>query len=515
MRLSSYILKLALFATGLSGIVAEYILSTLATYFIGDSVLQWTLIVSIMMFSMGLGSNLSQYIRHKLVDNFIAIEFVLSILVSFSSLVAYSVSSFGNYTGIVIYSMSILIGILIGMEIPLVIRLNNSFQILRVNVASIVEKDYYGSLVGGLFYAFVGLPVLGLTYTPFILGFINFSVALTLLFVVKPELTAPKFRKLTLAAVGIGLVWLAGVFSAQQIVLFGEQLKYKDKVIYAEQSKYQKIVITEWKDHHWLYLNGNQQLSTLDEVMYHEPLVHPVMSLSENPADILVLGGGDGAAVREVLKYKDVETVTVVDLDPAMTKLGLNHPVLTEVNDSALHDPRVTIKNMDGYQFLEETRQFFDLIIIDLPDPKTVELGRLYSYEFYKLSYKHLRPHGLLVTQAGSPYYATKAFLCIHKTIDHAGFATTKMHNQILTLGEWGWVIGAKMHHKQQLRKRLLNLSFREVSTEWINRDAMKHMLHFGKVIYPHEQKHDSIEINKVHNPVLYRYYLRGNWDIY
>ncbi|MEM8567818.1 MAG: spermidine synthase, partial [Bacteroidota bacterium] len=162
MKLRSNILKLALFATGLSGIVAEYILSTLATYFLGDSVFQWTMIVSIMLFSMGLGSRISKSIKSSLLEKFITIEFTLSVLSAFVSVITYSASAYYGYVGFVIYGLSIIIGLLIGMEIPIVIRLNDEFEDLRVNVSTVMEKDYYGSLLGGVFFAFVGLPYLGL-----------------------------------------------------------------------------------------------------------------------------------------------------------------------------------------------------------------------------------------------------------------------------------------------------------------------------------------------------------------
>lgn len=515
MKLRSNVLKIALFATGLSGIVAEYILSTMATYFLGDSVMQWTMIVSVMMFSMGLGSRLSQFFERHLLQTFVAIEFILSLLVGFSSLLVYSAAAYTPYTGFLIYSMSIVIGLLIGMEIPLVVRVNDEFEILRINVASIIEKDYYGSLAGGLFFAFFALPYLGLTYTPFILAFVNFLVALVLFAILWVHLKPRIRRRLLASASAVAFLLIAGLILAQPIVTFGEQQKYKDKVIYSEQSRYQKIVITQWKNHYWLFINGNQQLSTLDETMYHEPLVHPAMHLALHPQDVLVLGGGDGCAARELLKYPQVQQITLVDLDPAMTALAKNHSVLIELNDSALYNEKITVINQDGYTYLQETTDFFDVIIIDLPDPKTVELGRLYSFEFYRTCYQHLRPHGSIVTQAGSPYYATRAFRCIEKTMQAAGFATVPMHNQILTLGEWGWIAGSKHIAQDSIKARVQQIRFQNIETEWLNNEAMQLMTSFGKTIYPNLPAWDSIEINRVHHPVLYKYYLKGNWDLY
>lgn len=512
MKNQSSILKLALFATGLSGIVAEYILSTLATYFLGNSVLQWTMILSIMLFSMGLGSRISRSFEKDLLRKFILIEFTLSILSAFVSVIAYSASAYYGHPGVPIYLMSVVIGLLIGMEIPIVIRLNDQFEELRVNVSTVMENDYYGSLLGGVFFAFVGLPYLGLTYTPFILGSINFLVACSLFFVLKSALGSGEKRQLTGLTLAVFLLISTGFLFADDIVRHGEEKRYKDEIVFVEQTKYQKIVITQNQDGFWLFINGNQQLSSIDEVMYHEPLVHPVMRLSKNPANILVMGGGDGGAVREILKYEQVKTITLVDLDPVMTKLGQAYELLLDMNQNSLNHEKVTIINADGYNYLEDNKAYFDIIIIDLPDPKTVELGRLYSYEFYKMCEKRLRPNGLIITQAGSPYYAAEAFHCIEKTLQAAGFNTVPMHNQIITLGEWGWVMCSKKGSKKELTTALQNLDYSEIQTKWINNEAMTLMTSFGKNVF---LKDTVIEVNKIHNPVLYNYYLNGQWDLY
>ncbi|MBI9035425.1 MAG: polyamine aminopropyltransferase [Bacteroidales bacterium] len=512
-NIKSNILKIALFATGLSGIVAEYILSTLATYFLGDSVFQWTMIVSVMMFSMGLGSQLSKYFRKNLLQVFIFIEFTLSVLVSFSSLLAYTISSYSNYTGFLIYFLSILIGLLIGLEIPIVIRLNKEFESLRVNISKVMAMDYFGSLAGGMFFAFIGLPYLGLTYTPFVLGFVNFAVAIILTIILWENIKTTSRKAISISGIGIILLIVSGSILAKPVILFGEQRKYKDKVVYTEQSKYQRIVLTQWKNDFWLYINGNQQLSTKDEVMYHEPLVHPAMKLLKQPKEILIMGGGDGCVARELLKYSSIEKITLVDLDPAITDLSKTHPVLSQLNENSLLDPKVMVINEDGFKFLDQTEAYYDAIIIDLPDPKTVELSRLYSYEFYMHCYRQLRPHGVVVTQAGSPYYAARAFKCIDLTMSEAGFTTIPLHNQVLTLGEWGFVLGVKNVEKEEIIKRLKSLHFNDIETQWINNDAMQLITSFGKDIFDKDEA--AVEVNRIHNPVLYHYYLKGDWDLY
>lgn len=509
----SRILKLALFATGLSGIVAEYVLSTLATYFLGDSVFQWTMILSIMLFSMGLGSRISRAFEKHLLEIFLVVEFILSLLAAFCALLTYTYAAKTEVLWVIIYGFSIAIGLLIGMEIPLVMRINDRYENLRANIASVMEKDYLGSLVGGVFFAFIGLPLLGLTYTPFILGGVNFAVAMLLFFRLRHLMQANYTRLLGLGSITVFAALLLGVIYAEPIVQFGEQKRYRDKVIFEKQTRYQKIVLTQWKDNYWLYLNSHLQLSSFDEFLYHEPLVHSVMGIHPRPQSVLILGGGDGCALREVLQYPEVEEVILVDLDPEMTKLGQTHPVLTELNEDAFESPKVKVINADAFNYLEETKAFFDVMIIDFPDPKTVELNRLYTKEFYHQCFNQLRPDGLLITQSGSPYYATRAFRCIGKSVEAAGFSVVQMHNQVLTMGQWGWTVGSKKLSAEQLKQAMRNFSpqKRGIETEWLTQEAMQHMTHFGKDLVDTE----DVEVNAIHNPVLYQYYNKGNWDVY
>ena len=511
----SFVLKAAIFATGFAGIVAEYVLSTLATYFIGNSIFQWTMIVSLMLFCMGLGSRLSKLINNNLIRNFLFLEISLSLVVAFSSILVYTIAAFSSSYNLLIYTLSMLVGLLIGLEIPLVIRINNEYDDLKTNISSILEKDYYGSLLGGVFFAFIGLPVLGLSYTPFVLGLINFLVACLVLLKFKDKLIENgQLKSLSILLSFILLILIFGIVNTNSVIQWGEQNKYQDKIVFSEQTKYQKIVLTEWKDEHWLYLNGNLQFCSIDEKMYHEPLVHPIMQLAHHPENILVLGGGDGCAVREILKYDSVKKIDLVDLDPSMTNLGKENPILININEGAMHSNKLTIYNEDGFHFIEQnTSDFYDVIIIDLPDPRNVELGRLYSHEFYTHCYRKLRPNGLVITQSGSPYFATKAFKCIDKTLKSAKFNTVQMHNQIITMGQWGWTIGAKKITSKELKQQLKNLNFK-APTKWINHEAMQLLTSFGKEDYFTDSSNE-IRVNKIHDPVLYQYYLKGNWDLY
>lgn len=504
----SSVLKIALLATGFSGIVAEYILSTLASYFIGNAILQFTLIVSIMLFSMGLGSRISKSFTKNIVSYFILSELTLSLLVSFSAILSYIVFGVTNNSWIIIYTLSIAIGLLIGLEIPFATRINNEFEELRINISNILEKDYFGSLLGGLFFAFVGLPHLGLTYTPFALGLINFGVSLWLFNELKYKLNTRVIRTLSFLYIIIGVIILLGLYFAKPLVRYGEQAKYKDKIVFTTQSKYQKIVITSWNDWNSLYINGNQQLSTFDEYLYHEPMVHTTMGLSNSKKEILILGGGDGCAVREILKYNEVEKITLVDLDPTMIEIGKSNSIFVELNRNALNNHKVEIIIKDAFTFLEQSNKVYDVILVDLPDPNNIDLNKLYTKEFYKICYSKLTNDGIFITQSGSPYYATKAFYCINKTLLESGFKTLPLHNQILTLGEWSWIIGSK---KTISINELNNIKLKDLKLKWLNKDVLPGLSAFGKPLIDTT----GIEVNTIFSPTLYRYYQQGNWDLY
>ena len=319
-RSPKIVLKACIFTTGLAGILAEYVMATMASYLLGNAVLQWTLTISLMLFAMGIGSRLSRYIKTPLLDTFIFAEFALSLLCSLSASIVYLSSVYTQNIGIIIYLISISIGMLIGLEIPLATRLNDYFEELRVNISSVMERDYYGALFGGLLFAYIALPYLGLALTPIILGALNFLVALTLF---AYNRSALKFKsQLTYLSFIVPCILAFLFIIAEPIILYGEQSKYVDRVIYLEQTPYQRIVLTQWKDNYWLYLNGNEQFSSYDEERYHEPLVHPAMKLSISHEKVLILGGGDGLAAREVLKYPGVKKLVLVDIEPAITRLA-------------------------------------------------------------------------------------------------------------------------------------------------------------------------------------------------
>jgi len=512
LRRLSLILKACVFATGCAAIVTEYTLATLASYLLGDAILQWTIVISLMLFSMGLGSRYSRKYEARLLDRFVLIEFGLSLLCTFSAMFCFWISSYTTHFGLVVYGIACMIGFMTGLEIPLITRINQTYESLRNNISSVMEYDYYGGLLGGALFAFVLLPFCGLTYTPVIIGSLNLLVASLILWHSQTVWSDPKFSTFNLLFFFWFQAWPFAV--AKPIVLYGEQHKYKDKIVYQEQTRYQKIVVTQWKDDFWLFINGSTQFSTYDEERYHEPLVHPVMGLIEERNDILLLGGGDGLAAREILKYSDVKSLTLVDLDPAMTQLARQDKIFLNINQGSLNDPRVRVINQDAYQFIKESGNLYDAIIIDLPDPKSVSLSLLYSLGFYKTVEKHLKPFGAMVTQSTSPLYSPEAFLCIKKTMQAAGFSVLSYQNSVPSMGQWGWQLGVrkKAMPVDLLKQKLTMKKLSNIATRFFNRDAMISMVHFGKGLF---EKEGEIEPNTQFNHNILKYYRQGSWDLY
>ena len=508
----SFILKVCVFTTGCATMVTEYTLATLASYLLGNSILQWTVVISLMLFSMGLGSRYSRKYKTDLLDRFTLTEFGLSFLCTFSAMFCFWISAYTIHFGLVVYGVACMIGFMTGLEIPLITRINESYESLRENISSVMEYDYYGGLLGGALFAFVLLPFLGLTYTPVLIGSLNLLVASLILWTFPDHLTRPRILNIQFAVLLMASILAFAV--AKPIILYGEQHKYKDKIVYQEQTRYQKIVVTQWKDDYWLFINGSTQFSTYDEERYHEPLVHPLLGLIKERKDILLLGGGDGLAAREILKYPDVENLTLVDLDPAMSRLARQDKIFLGINHGSLNDPRVRVINQDAYQFIKNSVDLYDAVIIDLPDPKSVSLSLLYSLGFYKMVEKHLKPFGSMVTQSTSPLYSPEAFLCIKKTMEAAGFSTVPYQNSVPSMGQWGWVIGVRHEAMsvQRLKQDLTALEFADIETRFFNRDAMISMAHFGKGLF---EKEAQIEPNTQFDHNILKYYRQGNWDVY
>lgn len=438
------LISVAIIAT--CGLIYELIAGALASYLLGDSVTQFSLIIGTYLFSMGIGSYVSKYFDKQLLKRFIQIEIIVGVLGGFSATILFVSFEFITSFRILLFSLVVIIGTLVGLEIPLLMRILKDHYDFKDLVSKIFSIDYVGALIASILFPLVFVPYLGLMKTAYFFGALNIAVGLWTLYLFKEKVTGAK----SLAASGIFflLVIAGGFLYSNQILHFSETLKYRDQIVFKKQSQYQRMVVTGSNSGLRLYLNGNLQFDSSDEYRYHEALVHPGLAAINNPKDILVLGGGDGMAVREILKYPSVESVTLVDLDPAMTKLFTENNLLAKLNDYALNNKKVKVINTDAFIWLKSNKKTFDFIAIDFPDPSSYSLGKLYSRSFYKHLMPALKKEGVFSVQSTSPFFARKSYWCVGQTIEEAGFNIFPYHAYVPSFGQWGYFIGSRKNYK-------------------------------------------------------------------
>jgi spermidine synthase len=544
-RTDSLVLYLSMFVMGGCGLAYQYTLSKLASDILGNSVQQWAIVIGVMMFFMGVGSDLQKHLSgRKLIDNFIVAEIALAICGAFSPIaMLYTYGAAPHYFALVQYGFIAAIGVLIGFEIPLLARINENFVgELRFNLGGILRMDYIGSLAGALLWVFALPAFFSITEIPFVLGALSLAAAMLALLYFRKRLLHPRivFASWSIAVASVGI----GFLEVGHWTAYAEQQLYKERIVFSETSPYQRIVVTKSKTNDLsLYINGNLQFHSHDEHIYHENLVHPAMTVAPNIERVLILGGGDGLAAREVLKYPGVKEIILVDLDPMVTDLATHNPFFVQVNEGSLKNARtkvirnhalvdageqvvmvrnqnirrskeytpqgkVNILNVDALNFLEQVSGKFDVAILDFPDPNSPELSKLYSKRFYSLLSQRLTPQGLIAQQATSPFFAKEAFLVVGRTMEAAGFSALPYHDIVPSFGEWGWWIAApnSLYEKEGLRDAIKGTHEFSVYTQYLTPERMRANLEFGKdrLLTPN-QDFTTLTSNRV-----YEYYLQG-----
>ncbi|MBU1432569.1 polyamine aminopropyltransferase [Myxococcota bacterium] len=479
-RRTRALLALVVLFLGGSGLVYEYALSTLATHLLGNSIEQFSVIIALMLFAMGIAGLVQRDLSRALAEAFIFIELLLALIGGASALLLYLAFAYLTHFNLILYGLALLIGFLIGLEIPLLLRLNEAWRSeLKENVGDVFALDYIGALIGALIWAFLLLPLFALDQISLMLGLLNTLVALMTLYALRDRLQRPRLLlalTLMVAAILGGLaLWAPKLLTDARQRLYAHPIKHHVK------SPYQDMVVTGRGGQMSLYLNGHLQFDSEDEFIYHELLVHPALaSLDAPPREVLVLGGGDGLAVREILRWPSVTRVVLVDLDPAVTTLARTYPPLVKLNGGALLDPRAVIQaptgisdgpgrapvykwaerpqgalrhqreeiadvqllHLDADAFIRGVTQQYDAIIADFPDPAAPDLAKLFSLEFYQQLSQRLRPGGIVAVQASSPYTNRHAYWAIGDTLMAAGFQILSLHDHVPNFGEWGWHLG-------------------------------------------------------------------------
>ncbi len=457
--LAELLLLVSVFVVAACGLVYELAAGALASYLLGDSVLQFSTIIGCYLFAMGVGSWLSRYVERQLVAQFLVIELLVGLiggLMPAALFAAHSLLPPGSVAPFrtLLYGLVLLVGALVGLEIPLVMRiLKAQFAdryALKDLVSQVLTFDYLGALLVALAFPLLLLPHLGLVRTGIAFGLLNAAVAVWALFLFRHQLRRWRWHA---AACATTVLLLSGaMLGAEQLTTWAEDGFYGEQIVVRESSDYQRVVVTNGQAGVRLFLNGNLQFHSRDEYRYHEALVHPAMAAQGAPKRVLVLGGGDGMAVREILKYPSVEHVTLVELDPRMTALFSTQPLLRQLNHDALLSPKLMVVNADAFAWLEQgagnSAGSFDVIVVDFPDPTNFSIGKLYTSSFYRLIDQHLSASGYAVVQTTSPLIARKSFWTVATTIEAAGLATTPYHALVPSFGDWGFILASRRPYR-------------------------------------------------------------------
>ena len=485
----------SVFIVASCGLAYELIAGALASYLLGDSVTQFSTVIGAYLFAMGIGSWLSKHVTGNLLLRFIQIELLVGLLGGLSAGLLFLL--FTLHAGpfrFALYGLVLLIGILVGLEIPLIMRILKSEVEFKDLVAKVLSFDYIGALAVSLLFPLLLAPHLGLVRSALLFGLLNALVAAWALWLFRDRIGRLAALRAQCAAV-IGLLLLAFGF-AGQFVSLAEANLYNEDIVHAESSAYQRIVVTKYRDETRLYLNHNLQFSSRDEYRYHEALVHPGLAALPGARRVLVLGGGDGMAVREILKYPQVESVVLVDLDPRMTELFARSPLLTELNANALASSKLKVINADALQWLEASQETFDYVVADFPDPSNHALGKLYSTAFYRLLKQHVAETGLVAVQATSPLYARQSYWTVVATLEAAGWKTAPYHALVPSFGEWGYILAGKRDYRPPQAI--------PVRTRFGTPDALPARFHF-----PADMARVTAEPNRLDNQNLVRVFER------
>lgn len=495
----SVILLLSVFVVGFCTIIYELLIGSVSSYFLGDSIKQFSLVIGLTMTAMGLGTLISRLVKENLIYWFIFIEIVLAVVGGLCVPILYFSYMCEPVYYPVMFVLIMLIGGLIGLEIPLLTRIMETYYDLRNNISNVLSLDYLGAFIATLAFPFLLLPLMGIFESSVFAGLLNLIVGIINFYWFKDKITFKRRAKLRVSAVLVLLLLIGMFICSKGLMKYWENNIFDDRVVFSQQTKYQKLVMTKNKEDIRLFIDGNVQFSSVDEHRYHELLVHVPLSLAKHRENILVLGGGDGLAAREILKYKDVKNITVVDLDRDMTDLAKNNRIVKELNEGSFFNSKVHIINEDAFKYVENANEYFDVIIVDLPDPNNSSLARLYSREFYKLVRKKLAKEGLLVTQSTSPYFSSEAYWCVKETLKAAGYKhISPYHVYVPSFGDWGFMLASNV--KYDLNKFSLS-----VPTKYLDKDTFKKAFVIEKDI-----QRKGIKYSTMDKPAILDYYLQG-----
>ncbi|GGB52478.1 polyamine aminopropyltransferase [Shewanella inventionis] len=528
------------------GLIYEYLLSHYAGRILGALEAAIYTMIGLMIVSMGVGAFAARKIKCAF-TGFAMLELTVALCGSFAIIITAAVIGFGQQLPLAIantlglppdhipnggfiaslqtlseylpYVWGVLLGLMIGMEIPLIARVRQSLSDAHLlhNAGTIYGADYIGAGVGAAIWVGFMLAI-DIQLAAALTASVNLLAGLGFIWRFWAQIRHVKLLLVghIIASVVIGLLAVKGPSWEQHF----NNLLYKDKVVYAKATRFQQLNFTErlrgggLTPVYNLYINGRLQFSSSDEHIYHSFLVHPTLAASARHDKVLIIGGGDGLGLKQVLKWQP-KAVTLMDLDedlltlfktpPADMPAHLSEALLT-LNGDALNDPRLTLVVDDAFNGVDKLLsqgEMFDAIIVDLPDPSHPDLNKLYSDLFYRKLNELLSADGVITVQSTSPYHAPNAFISVGKTLGAAGFTVKQYHHNVPSFGEWGWSIGTKMGKNPQ--QRLAAIEEIPVPEDWLTPGLIQASFEFPKHFY---DDIDNIKVNEIGSLQLYHYHL-------
>lgn len=483
----------AVFTIATCGLIYELVAGALASYLLGDSVKQFSFIIGVYLFSMGIGSYLAKFLSGNLLRIFIDIEILIGLIGGLSSVALFLLFEQVDFFQFVLYLLVFVTGCLVGLEIPLLMNILKDRVAFKDLVSNVFTFDYIGALLASILFPLVLVPKLGIMGTSLFFGLINITIAWVLCRKLKNEL--PRYAWLEGKAILSFAVLLCCFIFSDTILAFTENKLYNENIIISKNTRYQRMVLTHRNDDYRLYLNNNLQFSSADEYRYHESLVHPALSLAKDASHVLVLGGGDGMAVREILKYPEVKTITLIDLDDQLTSAFSENTILKKLNKNALNHPKVRVINGDAYQWIKSDSKKYGVVIVDFPDPSNYSIGKLYALNFYEELRKRLQTNGLVAVQSTSPFFAPKSFWCIHKTIKTIFPFAQAYQTYVPSFGAWGFTLAsAEPFQNFAVKRRVDKLRFYSYTFTELTQ-------------FSPDMLAPDVEVNKLNNQILVRYF--------
>lgn len=433
------------------GILYELLIWTLSSYLIWNSVQQFSFVIGFFMSWMWIWAYFSRFLEKNNLKNFFLIELILSIVWASSViLLKFSYIYFVNYSfsfQIIYFLITLSIWTFVWMEIPLVASIYKKLNLSSKSIVSdIFTFDYIWWLIASLIFPLFLLPVLWLYNISIFVWSINLFVAICYLFYLKKKgITEISFKKYFTFIFLVICYFVSLLFLNIKIENIYLQHFYKEPILQTFESPYQQIVLTKRWDDFRMYLNWNLQFLSLDERIYHEALIdRPLWNIPNREISALVLGGWDWLAVRNLLKNPNVSSITLVDLDPKVLEIAKTEENLLALNEWSLLNPKVKIYTQDAFQFIINTKEKFDFIVADFPDPRDTSIAKLYSKEFYTWVLWTLKEHWVFVTQASNAFFSNKVLFSTEKTISSVFWSALAYHRYLPSFWDWWFVVAKK-----------------------------------------------------------------------